>query len=187
MYSQLPGPFKTSMMQGWFKDGYLPLDLPVRRENEEEYTLLRDIRAQSVDPTQPFKLQPLLLTPTIPVETKTITIPTEPKPLLPPVSLLKQPRHFGPPALFFSSRGGHSTSIVDARGKSVLKGRLLWSAPISQAGEVRRVEAFDVRDRAVVVALRRSALEAVDVGDALLNPGDESRPYIPEYSAAPTS
>ncbi|KAH7102113.1 hypothetical protein BKA62DRAFT_618020 [Auriculariales sp. MPI-PUGE-AT-0066] len=183
------GPFKTAMMQGWFKDGFLPLDLPVRREVETEYTLLRDLRAQSVDPTQPFKPQPLPLTPPAEAtaEPALITIPTEPKPLLPPVSLLKQPKHFGPPALFFSSRGGHSTSVVDARGKSVLKGRLMWSAPNAQAGEVRRVEAFDVQDRAVVVALRRSALEAIDVGDALLNPGDDSRAFVPEYSAAPVT
>ncbi|KZW02244.1 hypothetical protein EXIGLDRAFT_735721 [Exidia glandulosa HHB12029] len=178
------GPFKGAMMQGWYKDGYLPLDLPIRREGETEYTLLRDLRARSVDPTQPFRPQPIPLTPPVVAPSPP---PTAPKPLLPPVSLLKQPKHFGPPALFFSSRGGHSTSIVDARGKSVLKGRLLWSASQSQAGEIRRVEAFDVRDRAVVVALRRSALEAVDVGDALLAPGDESRMLMPDYTVAPAA
>jgi len=175
------------MMQGWFKDGFLPLDLPVRREVDAEYILLRELRAQSVDPTEPFRRQPLPLTPPAtngPTAAPLgLSLSPEPRPLLPPVSLLQQPKHFGPPALFFSSRGGHSTSIVDARGKSVLKGRLFWSAPVAQAGEVRRVEAFDVHDRAVVVALRRGALEAVDVGDALLNPGDESRSFIPEYSA----
>lgn len=180
------GPFKGAMMQGWFKDGYLPLDLPIRRESETEYTLLRDLRAQSVDPTQPFRPQPVSLAPPTPPPAPP-PLPEAPRPLLPPVSLLKQPQHFGPPALFFSSRGGHSTSIVDARGKSVLKGRLLWSAPQSQAGEVRRVEAFDVRDRAVVVALRRSALEAVDVGDALLAPGDESRMLMPDYTVPVTA
>lgn len=176
------GPFKGSVMQGWYKDGYLPLDLPIRRDGEVAYILLRDLRAQSVDPTQPFRPQPVPLTPPVVAPSPP---PLQPKPLLPPVSLLKQPRHFGPPALFFSSRGGHSTSIVDARGKSVLKGRLLWSAPQNQAGEVRRVEAFDVRDRAVVVALRRSVLEAVDIGDALLVPGDESRMLMPDYVVPP--
>lgn len=181
------GPFKGAMMQGWFKDGYLPLDLPVRREGETEYILLRDLRSQSVDPTLPFRPPPPPLTPPEVDPPPPRVIPSNPKPLLQPVSLLKQPRHFGPPALFFSSRGGHSTSIVDARGKSVLKGRLHWSAPVSLAGEVRRVEAFDVRDRAVVVALRRSALEAVDVGDALLCPGDESRMLLPDYTVPTTS
>ena len=31
-------------MQSWFKDGFLPLDLPVRREGDPSFVLLRDLR-----------------------------------------------------------------------------------------------------------------------------------------------
>jgi len=177
------GPWKGALMQQWFKDGFLPLDLPVRRENETEFILLRDLRAQSVDPSHPFRPPPPSL-----ADSKTLAIPQSQPPLLAPISLLKQPAHFGPPALFFSSRGGHSTSVVDARGKSVLKGRLAWTGAAA-LGDVRRVEAFSARnnERAVVVALRATALEAMDVGDALLAPGDESRTALPDYAVSPTS
>ncbi|KAF8489609.1 hypothetical protein JB92DRAFT_3129412, partial [Gautieria morchelliformis] len=51
----------------------------------------------------------------------------------------------------------------------------------SKLGDIKRVEAFDVRDRAIIVALRQGGLEAVDVGDALFSPADESRAFIPDY------
>ncbi|GLB36301.1 putative GYF domain containing protein [Lyophyllum shimeji] len=88
------GPWKASLMQAWYKDGLLPPDLPVRREEEDTYMLLKDLRLQSVDPTHPFKSPPPRPAPT------TATAPNVPeteKPLLPPISLLAQPRHFGPP------------------------------------------------------------------------------------------
>jgi hypothetical protein len=102
-------------MQTWYRDSLLPLDLPVRREEDTEYILLRDLRAQSVDPSHPFRPPP----PPLNVPSFTL-VPDPVKPLLPPISLLTQARHYGPPALFFTSRGGHSTTIVDARGRSVL-------------------------------------------------------------------
>ena len=136
----------------------------------------------------PFRSSP---PPPVPAPTQMMP-PVDPsKPLLPPMSLLSQPRHFGPPALFFSSRGGHSTTIVDARGRSVLKGRFIWSADdddetYGQAGavklgDVKRLEAFDVKDRAVLVAMRQGGLEAVEFGDALLAPADHSRTLLPHF------
>ncbi|KAG6832477.1 hypothetical protein H0H92_001523 [Tricholoma furcatifolium] len=207
------GPWKASLMQAWFKDGMLPLDLPVRREEEENYILLKDLRLQSVDPTHPFvPLAPPAAPAPAPAPTTTITtaaplpaatttesIPASAeRPLLPPISLLAQPRHFGPPALFFSSRGGHSTTIVDARGRSVLKGRFVWSSDEAQLddetkavlvssggrmGDIKRLEALDVHDnRAVLVAMRQGGLEAVDLSDALLRPADASRTVLPEFA-----
>ena len=178
-------------MQTWYKDGLLPLDLPVRREEDTEYILLRDLRAQSVDPSHPFRPPPP------PLHSTAITLIPDPvKPLLAPISLLTQPRHYGPPALFFTSRGGHSTTIVDARGRSVLKGRFMWSTdeddndlnPVSsKLGDVRRLEAFDVEDEAVVVAIRQGGLEATNIGDALLRPGDMSRTNFPNFNPPPAS
>lgn len=175
-------------MQQWYKEGLLPLDLPVRREEDIEFTPLKELRLQCVDPMYPFRSSP---PPPVPAPTQMMP-PVDPsKPLLPPMSLLSQPRHFGPPALFFSSRGGHSTTIVDARGRSVLKGRFIWSADdddetYGQAGavklgDVKRLEAFDVKDRAVLVAMRQGGLEAVEFGDALLAPADHSRTLLPHF------
>lgn len=179
------GPWKASLMQAWYKDGLLPPDLPVRREEDSEYMPLKDLRQQSVDPTHPFRSAPP------PSELREAQ-----KPLLRPISLLEQPRHYGPPALFYSSRGGHSTAIVDSRGRSVLKGRFLWSgddqegdykAPFGKMGDVRRLEAFDVKDRSILVAMRQGGLEAVDLGDALLKPGDESRTSLPHFNPPPSN
>jgi len=184
----IQGPWKSSLMHSWYKDGLLPMDLPVRRDTDPGFCLLKELRAQSVDPERPFRNY----TNQVVTTTSEAIVPLEAQPLLPPVSLLEQPRHFGPPALFFSSRGGHSTTIVDAKGRSVLKGRFLWSpdeasedGPILQVklGDVQRLEAFDVRNRAIIVALRQGGLEAVDVGDALYRPADESRSYIPSFQA----
>lgn len=185
-----PGPWKASLMQAWYKDGLLPPDLPVRKEEDTEYILLRDLRQQCIDPVHPFRSAPPL--PAI--------LPSPPlfdssKPLLPPISLLVQPRHFGPPALFFSSRGGHSTSIVDARGRSVLRERFLWSADeeansklnAPRMGDIKRLEAFDVGDRSVIVAMRQGGLEAMDLGDALLKPADESRTVLPHFLPPPSN
>ncbi|KAG6896891.1 hypothetical protein C0992_005455 [Termitomyces sp. T32_za158] len=183
------GPWKASLMQAWYKDGLLPLDLPVRREEDAAFLLLKDLRLQSVDPAYPFRASPP------PASASASTAPTTP--LLKPISLLAQPRHFGPPALFFSSRGGHSTAIVDARGRSVLKGRFVWSsdAPNDDAdadaksavvqgrmGDIKRLEALDVDDRSVLVAMRQGGLEAVDLCDALLRPADESRTVLPQFA-----
>ncbi|KAF9821930.1 hypothetical protein IEO21_00360 [Rhodonia placenta] len=177
------GPWKAAIMQAWYRDSLLPPDLPVKREEDSEYMVLKDLRAQCVDPTHPFRSAPPLPTPTPP-----IPAPDDYKPLLSPISLLSQPRHFGPPALFYSSRGGHSTTIVDARGRSVLKGRITWSADnedslltTGRLGDVKRLEAFDVDDRAVLVAMRQGGLEVVDFGDALLRPADHSRTVYPHF------
>ncbi|TDL28405.1 hypothetical protein BD410DRAFT_220669 [Rickenella mellea] len=177
------GPWKASLMQSWYKDGLLPPDLPVRREEDNEYVLLRDLRLQSVDPTHPFRPPPP------PLHSSIVPLPLDPvKPLLPPISLLAQPRHYGPPALFFSTRSGHSTAIVDARGRSVLKGRFMWTPDdeddflVSKLGDVRRLEAFDVSGRAVLVGIRQGGMEVVDVGDALMKPGDESRTMLPNFN-----
>jgi len=116
------------------------------------------------------------------------------KPLLQPISLLSQPRLFGPPALFFSSRGGHSTAIVDGRGRSVLKDRFFWTSdedvdgqPLysGRLGDIRRLEAFDLQDRSVLVAMRQGGFEVVDLNDALLRPADASRDVLPHFTAPP--
>lgn len=177
-------------MQAWYKDGLLPPDLPVRKEEDEEYILLKDLRQHCVDPVHPFRSAPLLplLQPSSPLSDPS-------KPLLSPISLLAQPRHFGPPALFYSSRGGHSTSIVDARGRSVLKGRFVWSTDEEDSlsisaprmGDIKRLESFDVKDRSVIVAMRQGGLEAMDFGDALLRPADESRTVLPNYLPPPSN
>ncbi|KAF8640948.1 hypothetical protein AX17_000595 [Amanita inopinata Kibby_2008] len=185
------GPWKASLMQAWYKDGLLPLDLPVRREEDTEYTLLRELRLQSVDPTHPFRPRPP--TPSTRLESR---VRQPEKPLLPPISLLAQQKHFGPPALFYSSRGGHSTAIVDARGRPVLKERFVWSndehaedakSPFGRMGDVKRLEAFDVKDRSILVAMRHGGLEAVDLGDALLKPADESRTTLPQFNPSVNS
>ncbi|KAL1741484.1 hypothetical protein HDZ31DRAFT_45353 [Schizophyllum fasciatum] len=183
------GPWKASLMQAWFKDGLLPLDLPVRREEDSDYILLKDLRLQCVDPTRPFRSPVQTAAPPPPF------LPDAGKPLLAPISLLAQPKHFGPPALFFSSRGGHSTAIVDARGRSVLKGRFLWSSSdpdedkngLNRLGDVKRLEAFDVEDGAVLVAMRQGGLEAVDFSDALLKPADASRTVLPQFEPPPSN
>ncbi|KAF9480079.1 hypothetical protein BDN70DRAFT_857558 [Pholiota conissans] len=192
------GPWKSALMQNWYKDGRLPPDLPVRREEDEEYILLKELRLQCVDPTQPFHVvAPLVEAPQVELETSTeenqeenqaSTVETT---LLSPISLLEQPKHFGPPALFFSSRGGHSTSIVDVRGRSVLKGRFVWSnedadsskpSLTGKLGDVKRLEAFDVKKGSVLVAMRQGGLEVVDLSDALLKPADQSRTELPDYN-----
>ncbi|KAJ4486320.1 hypothetical protein J3R30DRAFT_3366490 [Lentinula aciculospora] len=187
------GPWKASIMQAWYKDGLLPSDLPVRKEEDAEYIILKDLRLQSLDPTQPFKPPP---TPASGSQSN-IFQPSD-KPLLKPISLLAQPKHFGPPALFYSSRGGHSTAIVDARGRSVLKGRFLWSdddhleddskTPLlmGRMGDVKRLEAVDVKDRSVLIAMRQGGVEAVDLSDALLKPADESRTTLPQFNPMPS-
>lgn len=175
-------------MQAWYKDGLLPPDLPVCKEEDNEYILLRDLRQQCIDPVHPFRSAPPLAAIQPPLSDAS-------KPLLPPISLLVQPRHFGPPALFFSSRGGHSTSIVDARGRSVLRGRFVWSTDeevnhkqnAPRMGDIKRLEAFDVKDRAVIVAMRQGGLEAMDLGDSLLKPADESRAVLPHFLPSPSN
>jgi len=174
-------------MQVWYKDGLLPPDLPVRREEDTEFVLLRELRLKCVDPTQPFRNVTPAMT-SLRMEPPPPANPKPEKPLLAPLSLLTQPKHFGPPALFFSSRGGHSTAIVDSRGRSVLKGKFFWSgdddgrlASSGKLGDIKRLEAFDTTERSLLVALRQGGLEVVDFGDALLKPADESRPNLPNY------
>lgn len=181
-------------MQGWYDDGLLPLDLPIRRTEDPDFMLLKDLRLQCVDPSHPFR-SPSALPST--QSAPSTGFQASETPLLAPISLLSQPRHFGPPALFYSSRGGHSTTIVDARGRSVLKGRFMWTGderdddtklPLAaRMGDVKRLEAFDVEDRAVLVAMRQGGLEAVDLGDALLKPGDDSRTTLPQFNPPPSS
>ena len=175
-------------MQTWYKDGLLPPDLPVRREEDDEYILLKDLRAQSVDPAHPFRSPPPPL--------RSFALPAEShKPLLDPLSLLTQHRRYGPPALFFTTRGGHSTSIVDAKGRSVLRGRLHWSNDEEEdfsfygtkLGDVKRLEAFDIGLGAVLAAVRKGGLEVTDFGDALLSPGDCSRSHLPNFKTNPSS
>lgn len=156
---------------------------------------MKDLRLQSVDPTQPFRaVGPVT---DAPMQSTTNAPPSEVT-LLKPISLLEQPRHFGPPALFFSSRGGHSTAVVDARGRSVLKGKFVWSnddvesntkmAPSSgRMGDIKRLEAFDVDKGSVLVAVRQGGLEVVNLGDALLKPADESRTILPQYNPPPSN
>ena len=179
-------------MHAWYREALLPPDLPVRREEDTEFVLLKDLRQHCVDPSQPFG----------PASTRTAAGDTPlngagaGKPLLPPISLLSQPRLFGPPSLFFSSRGGHSTTIVDGRGRSVLKDRFLWTPDevdidgqivnSGRLGDVKRLEAFDLQGRSVLVAMRQGGFEAVELSDALLRPADASRDAIPHYAAAPT-
>lgn len=169
-------------MQTWYKDGLLPPDLPVRREEDTDYIILKDLRAQSVDPAHPFRPPPPPL--------KNFSLPNEPvKPLLDPISLLTQHRRYGPPALFFTTRGGHSTTIVDARGRSVLRGRLHWSIDDEEdfsvygnrLGDVKRLEAFDIGKSSVIAAVRQGGLEVTDVADALVGPGDLSRSIFPNF------
>lgn len=174
-------------MQAWYKDGLLPPELPVRREEEAEFIALSELRLRCIDPTQPFRNVPAIPPP---LEPPPLSKPE--KPLLSPISLLTQPKHFGPPALFYSSRGGHSTAIVDSRGRSVLKGKLFWSsdgdaksASPRKLGDIKRLEAFDISERSLLVALRQGGLEVVDLGDALLRPADGSRTNLPNYSVPP--
>lgn len=194
-------------MQNWLRDGYLPPTLPLRRENETDFITLKELmeahpNAESIffvqvsSPSSTSSSRPASPNPA--PSTRSGSSPWIPVPnvLLPPTSLLQQPRYFGPPALFFTTRGGHSTAIVDARGRSVLKGRVMWShdglaeseSSRQVLGDVKRIEAFDTRDqRAVVVALRQGGLEAVDMGDALLQPGDHSRPVLPLFMSPAAS
>lgn len=199
-------------MQNWLRDGYLPPNLPLRREFETEFVTLKELQDAHPDAEALFFLEPEPAD----LPSASSSRPESPAPvvenanagpspwipvpnvLLPPTSLLQQPRYFGPPALFFTTRGGHSTAIVDARGRSVLKGRVMWSnndpdetetySSSLVLGDVKRIEAFDTRDRrAVVVALRQGGLEAVDMGEALFQPGDESRPFFPMFVSPSSS
>ena len=184
------GPWLSSRMHAWYREALLPPDLPVRREEDTEFVLLKDLRQHCVDPSQPFGPA---LTRTVAGEAPLNTC--DGKPLLPPISLLSQQRLFGPPSLFFSSRGGHSTTIVDGRGRSVLKERFLWTpdemdmdgqtVSSGRLGDVKRLEAFDLQGRSVLVAMRQGGLEAVELSDALLRPADASRDVLPHFTTPP--
>ncbi|KAF9515579.1 hypothetical protein BS47DRAFT_1341734 [Hydnum rufescens UP504] len=184
---------------GRYDDSPLVPEKPVRWVYKDpkgvlqEFVTLRALQAASSDPENPFvpdKADPVLVTgvkpkpsqvePAIPASSPQAQ-PWVPVPdvLLPPTSLLVQPKHFG-----------HSTAIVDSRGRSVLKGRLTWRPDrqseldpgLVKLGDVKRLEAFDTKGhRAVVVALRQGGIEAVDLSDAVLQPGDESRTSIPLF------
>ena len=175
-------------MQSWFKDNFLPPDLPVRRDTEENYISLEELQRQSIDSSSPFRPPPPGLV--IPVRRGSDLRPEGLNPLLDPVSLLTQEKRFGPPALFYSSRGGHSTSIVDSRGRSVLKGRIHWTSDdqlpshfhsLGKLGDVRRLETFETAERTIIVAFRQGGLEAVDLGDAIMTPGDGCRTIYPYF------
>jgi hypothetical protein len=175
-------------MQSWFNDGFLPPELPVRRDNEDEYIPLQMLQSQSIDPGSPFRPPPPGLA--LPITIKGPLRPDGVNPLLDPVSLLTQEKRFGPPALFYCSRGGHSTSIVDARGRSVLKGRLHWTSEdtlqtsfaFNKLGDIKRLEAFEIRNgKIVIVAFRQGGLEAMDIGEAIMTPGDGCRTTYPYF------
>lgn len=181
-------------MQSWFKDGFLPPDLPVRRGTETQYIPLKELQRQSIDPESPFRPPPPGLA--IP---RLMVGPLRPdgvNPLLDPISLLTQEKRLGPPALFYSSRGGHSTSIVDARGRSVLKGRLHWTPDDAtpqtifspaRLGDIKRLEAFEMaHGKTVLVAFRQGGLEATDIGDAVTTPGDGCRTVYPYFEPSPS-
>lgn len=178
-------------MHAWYREALLPPDLPVRREEDTDFVLLKDLRQHCVDPSQPFGPASIR---TAAGDTPLGSTPAG-KPLLPPISLLSQPRLFGPPSLFFSSRGGHSTTIVDGRGRSVLKDRFLWTPDevdidgqtviSGRLGDVKRLEAFDLQGRSVLVAMRQGGIEAVELSDALLRPADASRDALPHFTAPP--
>jgi len=65
---------------------------------------------------------------------------------------------------------------VDIDGQTVNFGRL---------GDVKRLEAFDLQGRSVLVAMRQGGFEAAELSDALLRPADASRDVLPHYTAAP--
>ena len=185
------GPWTLSRMHAWYREALLPPDLPVRREEETEFVLLKDLRQHCVDPSQPFGSASCRA---IAGESSSDSSPCIGKPLLQPISLLSQSRLFGPPALFFSSRGGHSTAIVDGRGRSVLKDRFFWTTDddvdgqllhSGRLGDIKRLEAFDLQDRSVLVAMRQGGFEAVDLADGLLRPADSSRDVLPHFTAPP--
>ncbi|KAI9462399.1 hypothetical protein BJY52DRAFT_1256742 [Lactarius psammicola] len=185
------GPWTLSRMHAWYREALLPPDLPVRREEDTEFVLLKDLRQHCVDPSQPFGPASIRATSgESPVDDSACVG----RPLLHPISLLSQPKLFGPPALFFSSRGGHSTAIVDGRGRSVLKDRFFWTSDedvdgqllhSGRLGDIKRLEAFDLQDRSVLVAMRQGGFEAVDLTDALLRPADASRDVLPHFTAPP--
>jgi hypothetical protein len=178
-------------MHAWYREALLPPDLPVRREEETEFILLKDLRQHCVDPSQPFGPTSCRA---IAGESPVDSSAGVGKPLLHPISLLSQPRLFGPPALFFSSRGGNSTAVVDGRGRSVLKDRFFWTSDedvdgrllhSGRLGDIKRLEAFDLQDRSVLVAMRQGGFEAVDLNDALLRPADASRDVLPHFTPPP--
>ena len=191
MTQKYAGPWTLSRMHAWYREALLPPDLPVRREEETEFVLLKDLRQHCVDPSQPFGPTSSRATAgESPVDGGACVG----NPLLHPISLLSQPRLFGPPALFFSSRGGNSTAIVDGRGRSVLKDRFFWTSdeavdgqlpPPGRLGDIKRLEAFDLQDRSVLVAMRQGGFEAVDLNDGLLRPADASRDVLPHFTAPP--
>jgi len=61
-------------------------------------------------------------------------------------------------------------------GQTVGSGRL---------GDVKRLEAFDLQGRSVLVAMRQGGFEAVELSDALLRPADASRDVLPHFMAPP--
>jgi len=58
---------------------------------------------------------------------------------------------------------------------------------MGKMGDIKHLEAFDVQDRSVIVAMRHGGLEVMDLGDALLKPADESRTVLPQFAALPSN
>ncbi|KAJ7157578.1 kinase-like domain-containing protein, partial [Mycena crocata] len=50
-------------MDKWDKNNLLPPELPVRKDDESDYTLLRNLRQQSVDPSHPFRCSRIIQAP----------------------------------------------------------------------------------------------------------------------------
>ena len=76
-----------------------------------------------------------------------------------------------------------------------MKSKFFWSndnseetksSSFGKMGDIRRLEALDIKERAVLVAMRQGGLEVVDLGDALLQPADESRTILPHYNPPQT-
>jgi hypothetical protein len=65
---------------------------------------------------------------------------------------------------------------MDMDGQTVSSGRL---------GDVKRLEAFDLQGRSVLVAMRQGGLESVELSDALLRPADASRDVLPHFTTPP--
>lgn len=95
----------------------------------------------------------------------------DPAPLLSPISLLLG-QQTNPPGLFFVSRGRHTTGIVDADGRSILRQPIRWRESSEDLHEhiqdldvYHRIEAISVGDgqKTAIVALGPTDVQTVCV------------------------
>jgi hypothetical protein len=61
------------------------------------------------------------------------------------------------------------------------------TSSLGKLGDIKRLEAFDVNDRSVLVAMRQGGVEVMDIGDALLRPADSSRTALPHFAPTPSN